>query len=164
MARGTKTRSAGDQSASAVERNVKVTVSNSKYATLLLLRCPLYVNMLTSLRRATNEQDTDGNATMASTSLLSLPAELKNHIYGLVLIERSWVNLREGQNKIARGTKLMYPRVTSWKEPALLRVCKEIRSEALPLYYGSNAFAVSVYSKYSLAFLENICVFREDAR
>jgi len=163
MARGTKTRSASDQSASAVERNVEVTVSNSKYATLTIAPLP-FVNMLTSLRRATNERDTDDNATMASTSLLSLPAELKNHIYGLVLIERSWVSLREGQNKIARGTKLMYPRVTSWKEPALLRVCKEIRSEALPLYYGSNAFAVSVYSKYSLAFLENICVFREDAR
>ncbi|KAH9828134.1 hypothetical protein Tdes44962_MAKER09462 [Teratosphaeria destructans] len=58
--------------------------------------------------------------------LMTLPAELRNNIYEFVL----------------RTIRVLHVRDQQFREPALLRVSKEIRSEALPLYYGTNRFSI----------------------
>ena len=61
-----------------------------------------------------------------TSPLLRLPGELRNKIYHYVLEDhvtgigrKQWRNLKQ------------------WRKPALLRTCKELRSEALSLYYSA---------------------------
>ncbi|KAF2769622.1 hypothetical protein EJ03DRAFT_327227 [Teratosphaeria nubilosa] len=58
--------------------------------------------------------------------LMTLPAELRNNIYEFVL----------------REIRILHVHDKDFQEPALLCVSKEIRSEALPLYYGINNFSI----------------------
>ncbi|KAK3113835.1 hypothetical protein LTR53_008473 [Teratosphaeriaceae sp. CCFEE 6253] len=91
--------------------------------------------------------------------LLSLPAELRNRIWRLLaLFEPECDPLADHRITVALmrarfpegsspqeckpetfGTAFRYP-------PAVLRVCRQIRSEALPIYYGANEF----YGRLSL--------------
>ncbi|KAK5125769.1 hypothetical protein LTR85_012045 [Meristemomyces frigidus] len=58
--------------------------------------------------------------------LMSLPAELRNRIYELAM---------SGEALCRVGTR-------AWAEPALLRTSTQVRSEALPVYYGNNLFSL----------------------
>jgi len=62
---------------------------------------------------------------------LRLPAELRNRIYNEVLLETEAIPI-----KLAVG----FMSYRSWKPPGILRTCRTIRSEAAPIYYGSNTF------------------------
>lgn len=69
----------------------------------------------------------------ATPPLLALPAELRNHIYSLVLI------LPVDQYiEVHRGLR----------EPALLQTCRRSQHETVPIYYGENTFKAeeSLYS------------------
>ncbi|KAK5743813.1 hypothetical protein LTR17_002435 [Elasticomyces elasticus] len=57
--------------------------------------------------------------------LLALPPELRNRIWEHTLVSR------EPHVKIDKET---------WRQPPLLRTCKQIRQEAGPMYYGLNKF------------------------
>ncbi|KAK3050292.1 hypothetical protein LTR09_008441 [Extremus antarcticus] len=66
----------------------------------------------------------------SSSPLLKLPPELRNKIYGYAI-------LRSGVKKVHS---------TDGSQPPLLRVCKEIRSEAVALYYTDNKFYLCIDS------------------
>ncbi|KAK5120783.1 hypothetical protein LTR85_005849 [Meristemomyces frigidus] len=57
--------------------------------------------------------------------LLSIPPEIRNYIYGLALTE---------------SDDIVVPSSGKLSQPALLRVCKQVRTEALAIYYASNNF------------------------
>ena len=61
------------------------------------------------------------------SDLLGLPAELRNRIYRYALV---------GQAPVDVGAK------KTLDEPALLAVCKQIRNEALAIYYHESRFHV----------------------
>ncbi|KAK3067925.1 hypothetical protein LTR53_014897 [Teratosphaeriaceae sp. CCFEE 6253] len=91
--------------------------------------------------------------------LLSLPAELRTRIWRLLVLfepecdplvdHRITVALMRARSPAGSphqdckpetfGTAFRYP-------PAVLRVCRQVRSEALPIYYGANEF----YGRLSL--------------
>ena len=83
------------------------------------------------------------------SSFMSLPAELRNEIYRLALIEPATIRLRPRHN--VRPHPFLgetYLRdAKPWREPGLLRVNKSIHVEASSVYYGLNEFSVSVYAE-----------------
>ena len=69
---------------------------------------------------------------------MSLPPELRNCIYGLVLSNLGQINTAyDGE----------------YKRTGILRTSKQIRSEALSVYYTTNSFRVSLNRKDFPAFL-----------
>ncbi|TKA69474.1 hypothetical protein B0A49_05212 [Cryomyces minteri] len=80
-----------------------------------------------------DESDAD-----APFPFLELPAELRNNIYSLALVQPSRINVYDG---------------SSSKQPPLTRVCKQIRGECLPLFYGANEFYAEVFApRFKLPF------------
>ncbi|KAK4494113.1 hypothetical protein PRZ48_014411 [Zasmidium cellare] len=82
-------------------------------------------------------------ATMAPASgskkcLMDLPPELRNSIYEMAVLKDKLFD--DG------NTDIYYKRFKI-PEPGLLRVCKQIRDEALPIFYGDNIFrCANMYS------------------
>lgn len=68
---------------------------------------------------------TTDHATTACSLFLDLPGELRNRIYRYALVTPERILLR-GENK---------------KQPALLRVSRQVRKEAIKIYYDENEFA-----------------------
>lgn len=58
-----------------------------------------------------------------------LPAELRNHIYDLALVDA-------GRIEVNRNLS------THWNPPPLLQACRQLRNEASPVYYGNNTFTI----------------------
>ncbi|KAK5739273.1 hypothetical protein LTR17_005379 [Elasticomyces elasticus] len=82
--------------------------------------------------------------------LMTLPAELRNNIYGMVFTDSSWVIIHPARQIRASNHGEIEP---AWREPALLQVNKTIRNEASTMYYKSNDFNVEV----NLAELPHAC-------
>lgn len=61
--------------------------------------------------------------------IMTLPGELRNHIYSLALTE---------------AEEILVGKPSGWREPGLLFSSKEIRMEALRMYYESNKFNIIV--------------------
>lgn len=83
-----------------------------------------------SLAASTAEAETSGESATgqkSKISFLDLPAELRNHIYKDALVTSKAVDLLKDKPYI--------------KEPALLQINRQIRSEGLPVFYGANRFA-----------------------
>ena len=55
-----------------------------------------------------------------------LPAELRNRIYGLVVPCNNWAT---ASNRPGRS------------EMSMMHICRAIRSETVPIFYGNNSFA-----------------------
>ena len=80
-------------------------------------------------------------------TLLSLPVEIRIEIYDLLLASRhqSWPNrdvYKMPQRQVVLGV-LSGPQVTTM-HPAILRSCKQIYDEALPVLYARNILSFSV--------------------
>ncbi|KAK4890306.1 hypothetical protein LTR27_010949 [Elasticomyces elasticus] len=60
--------------------------------------------------------------------LLALPPELRNRIW---------------EHTVSREPHVTIDKET-WRQPPLLRTCKQIRQEAAPMYYGLNKFSIVV--------------------
>ncbi|KAI7163502.1 hypothetical protein KC349_g1363 [Hortaea werneckii] len=115
--------------------------------------------------------------------LATLPAELRNEIYKLTLIEekvfvlgsvKKYRNPLNRQNHapiddlsqvanahVARKKSTSHAsRINPWVEPALLQVSRNIRDEASKMYYGSNSFIARTklvdFAKLG-AWLETLC-------
>lgn len=72
----------------------------------------------------------DGLRSISQNSrLFEIPPELRNNIYTLVLTETS---------------DIIIPESAKLAPPSLLRVCRQIRHEAIKLYYAENSFRVFV--------------------
>jgi hypothetical protein len=65
--------------------------------------------------------------------LLTLPPELRDRIYELVIID---------DDDISVGPRHPLPRQGYWQAPALLQSCRQIRSEAYKLYFARNKFRI----------------------
>lgn len=72
---------------------------------------------------------------------MNLPAELRNEIYSLALVQ---------DTRIMVSTSLPY-----LKEPALLAVNRQMRSETLPVWYSENVFQINGSSP-SVKFLRSL--------
>lgn len=71
---------------------------------------------------------------MDQSPLSILPPELRNRIYDLTLVEN---------DNITTNVTPMYDTPSRlWKPPPILQSCRQLRAEALPVYYGSNTFVV----------------------
>ena len=77
------------------------------------------------------------SATDSTCRLLKLPAELRNCIYRLALVQ-------EGD--------IVYNK-DGYARPAVLNTCKKIRSEALKIFYYENTF-ISTISNYDVTAVE----------
>lgn len=64
-------------------------------------------------------------------TLLGLPAELRNHIYALILVKDFTLNVRKSDSPDLH------------QHAALTRVNKQLRRETLPTYYTSNTFLLA---------------------
>jgi len=67
--------------------------------------------------------------------LLRLPAKIRNTIYHMVLVDDTPVYIK---HRAAHSTEMSENR----RQPGLLRVGRQIRQEASPIYYGMNTFYV----------------------
>ena len=72
------------------------------------------------------------------TSLLNLPAELRNEIYTLSLVRESAIRVDSKWSQM--------PPFLAYVEPALLRVNRQLRRETLEIQYSSNVFQCYSYS------------------
>lgn len=68
-----------------------------------------------------------------------LPAELKNAIYRLVLVREDAIVVCE-RGRFGPRYTFAYKCTDEGNDPPLLRVCREIRTEALAIFYGCNVF------------------------
>lgn len=89
---------------------------------------------MASLTQPPRVFDTDAEG----SPLLRLPAELRNMIYRQALI----------------GPQPLMTDTIAFQEPPLLLTCKEIRSEAAPLFFAENTFRVSTDEYKITAYLK----------
>lgn len=82
-------------------------------------------------------------ASKARMSFFRLSAELRNRIYELALVEKGHVKIQDGLGSPPE------------RPPALLHTCRQIRAEALPIYYKQNTFLV-VFNRDSRYFKSTI--------
>ena len=91
--------------------------------------------------QATKDKRAAREVANSQQRLLQLPAELRNQIYELLLpaddiIRRKFYSLHQQE-----VTHKLYP---PYKLPPLLRVCRQVRAEVLPLFYGSNLVSITL--------------------
>ena len=71
-----------------------------------------------------------------SINFFSLPAELRNQIYELVVVnsEHKPIEIKHKTEHDVDGTN------DERHQPSLSRVCRQLHNEVLPIYYGKNSF------------------------
>lgn len=73
---------------------------------------------------------------------MSLQSKLRQRIYEYVLVSPEPIEIHEAKRRrrssVSRGAPIEAPGSIS----ALLRVCKQIRREAAPLFFGKNTFII----------------------
>lgn len=84
---------------------------------------------------------------------MDLPPELRTHIYEFALVEPSPLTLHSNMDPRRDAVKLTTAcndRVINlaWLQPPLTRVCRQIRSEALPIFYFRNTFLDTAGTRY----------------
>ena len=78
----------------------------------------------------------DVEAKDTGTGFLDLPAELRNRIYHLALTRPDTINVT--------SFDIAKPQFnSSATQPALTQICRQIRNEALPVFYNQNCFTGS---------------------
>lgn len=82
------------------------------------------------LQPVTRPQLTQPQYPAKRLSFLDLPAEIRNKIYRRSLVKKRWPD-----------------RIKGLIQPPLTLVNRQIRSEALPVYYGSNRFSLTIPTK-----------------
>lgn len=89
------------------------------------------VNELSRYAQRTSPQSRSTLPERSSNSLLGLPAELRNRIYRFALIKPKTIDIDQSK----------------WPthQPALLKTCKQIRREALGVFYFENKFCARIY-------------------
>ena len=116
----------------------------NKYSSLMAFA---HTNLLTRLsRRVKTKHLTATNSGEGNkTTFFSLPGELRNEIYRLVLTERGVVHIRPRRRRhLYKDFCLDRHQVVPWREPGILRAAKMIRQEASAMYFKSNDFNISM--------------------
>ncbi|KAI5363554.1 hypothetical protein Slin14017_G055180 [Septoria linicola] len=78
------------------------------------------------------DQQTELEVTKSRINFFCLSAELRNQIYELVLVENRSIDIDP--------SKLWWETSTRRSPPGVLCTNRQVRKEALPIYYGSNTF------------------------
>lgn len=99
----------------------------------------------------------DGHAATeeGSSRLLSLPGEIRNLIWRFATLQESPANMEDaGLVPLLIANEIRYtdgpgrPKLQPANlPPALLRISRQVRSEALPIYYAENRFSVALDTK-----------------
>lgn len=76
---------------------------------------------------ATHELRSPQRRSQTNSPLLTLPPELRNKIYDYALVETEPILV-----------------TTAFTQPPLLRICSQVRSEALPMWYTETYFTIPV--------------------
>ncbi|KAK4613334.1 hypothetical protein CLAFUW4_08977 [Fulvia fulva] len=86
-------------------------------------------------------------ASKAHMSFMSLPPELRNNIYEIVLLHPGGLDIQPVT--MVRGNRMrkFKPEVPTSRVPDIARVPRQIRQEVLSLHYGLNTFSVHVDSR-----------------
>ena len=123
------------------------TVSLNEYATSAI--APSFT--LDAVRSTSEDCSTETSTIIESptrVAFFDLPPELRNEVYVLALLDNTNALV---QIKLSRlGIRLSASSIAlkrasqTWQEPALLQVCKTIRTEASSVYYGSNSFEITL--------------------
>lgn len=87
----------------------------------------------TKVKRATKKKKNKG----AGSRLLSLPAELRLKIWEYALISPGLINLIPKDSPPTINAKTCQLQV---QQPSLLRTCRQVRGEALAIFYERNDF------------------------
>ena len=75
--------------------------------------------------------------------LLELPAELRDRIWKFALFEAA----KDGYGRFKVDIGVLQDRIVQPRlEPDLLRICHQIRKEALPIYLMNRCFLIHVYN------------------
>lgn len=92
-----------------------------------------------------------------------MPAELRNHIYTLALVDSNTVRLTGLSRRLRRTTQRIWSTTPSFGSlsfhdrigkgpaqlsPQLLAVCKQVRDEALPILYGQPIICIDAFAMY----------------
>lgn len=77
--------------------------------------------------------------------LESLPAELRNRIYNLVVVKDSSIPIAE-DGRTHGAAKVLF----TARQPTLALVNRNVRCEVLPIYYGENTFCTDSLSRDSM--------------
>ncbi|KAK5721885.1 hypothetical protein LTR15_006478 [Elasticomyces elasticus] len=85
---------------------------------------------------------------MSTPCLLGMPPEIRNHIFELVLITQKSLSIGHGWTRDPQGNSIRSEVLL--QQPALARVNRQAREEALPVFYSQNSFLVdqAAFFKY----------------
>lgn len=98
----------------------------------------LYANLVT-------DNVTSSPLAPAPALLMRLPAELRNLIYEIVLVDQERKeDIRIYRKKMRRYLGTKQTSLERWREPALLQVSNEIRKEAASIYYAGHCFVACI--------------------
>ncbi|KAF2165399.1 hypothetical protein M409DRAFT_24249 [Zasmidium cellare ATCC 36951] len=75
----------------------------------------------------------------AASRLLRLPAEIRNQIYQLLVVQDTTIEV------IERGSR--YRLSPDLKQPPLSLVCRQIRHEVLSVFYSENTFNITIVNR-----------------
>ena len=78
---------------------------------------------------------------------MSLPPEIRNEVYALVLAEHTTIHIRARPRKHFDEVAFLHlagESIRPWREPSLLHANRAIRSEASAMYYKVNVFEISL--------------------
>lgn len=87
------------------------------------------------LNNVADDIDAESTAHGRKCRLLALPAELRNRIYHLALVQDACIEERFSKTD---------QRIPAATQPALTRVNRTIRSDTLPIFYGNYTFRLRI--------------------
>ena len=97
-----------------------------------------------SRKMATVSPETEAHAT-AVLSLLSLPGEVRNMIYRLLLVADSPLGC-ETEKELDADSKPIWANFGEYHlHPAILRVCRQLNRETSSILNGENTFGIQIY-------------------
>ena len=80
---------------------------------------------------------------------LRLPAELRNRIYELTVVDLSRVISVVDDFPYRKNIK------AEVAQPPITKVCRQLRTESLPVFYGANVFKIEAQSRFRNALVPN---------
>lgn len=91
--------------------------------------------------------------THQESRLMKLPAELRNLIYELVVVEAKTIDIVDPDH--VQGGPGVSERA---KQPGIAQVCRQLRREVLPIFYSQNTFRVNACGYWYLSHAERNCI------
>lgn len=75
------------------------------------------------------------------TTFLDLPAELRNHVYELAMLDQTSLDIRPSYHGKIRLPDLAH----QVAQPPITRTCRLVRRDTLPIFYGETLFTFRIH-------------------